>query len=909
MMQQFSTKFIKTTILILVMTGGLKAFAQEKRPEKIYRLWYDAPAPELPITSMDSLNRMSLTEATPIDPAWENWSLPMGNGYLGASIFGRTVTERVQITENSLAAKSLYGGVGLTNFAELYIDFNHRTPSGYTRSLRLNDAVSTVKYTQDGVVYQREYFTSYPDKVMVIKLRASQKGKLSFTLRPQIPYKKEFGVASKNNGRMGKVTAQNDIITLAGKMEVLNILFEGQFRVIPSGGSMKALNDETGDNGRIVVTDADSAVIVVAVGTNYKLQSKIFLEHNSLKKLDGTVSPHGKVSDILEKATAKNYARLLADHKKDYINLFSRARIDLGSTVSKLPTDKLLKNYKEGIIDTYLEELYFQYGRYLLICSSRPGTLPPNLQGIWSQYDITPWTGGYWHNINVQMNYWPAFNTNLVELFKPFVDYNLAYREAATIGATQYIKKNNPKMLSPDGDNGWTIGTGASAYNISSPGVHSGPGTGTMTSKMFWDYYEFTGDKNILRNITYPTVLGMSKFLSKVVIDTAGLLLTSPSYSPEQRSRVTKEHYQTVGCAFDQQMIYESHQDVLKVAKMIGSKDPILPVLQHQLPKLDPVQIGLDGQLKEYREEQYYGDFVDPKHRHTSQLVGLYPGTMINSSTPAWLDASRESLDRRGDKATGWGMAYRLNLWARIKDGDRAYLLYQTLLQRCTLDNLWDTHPPFQIDGNFGGTAGVAEMLLQSHEGFIDLLPAIPQKWKTGSFDGLLARGNFEVSANWKNNQAMNFAIKSKVGGICKLRYPNIQQAVVKNASGKQIILLSKKKDFVSFKTKAGDSFTISAIPTHSKVTAPSDLVIQENRNDVVVMQWKKSPDAIAYNVYAHYGDSPDYQLVRQHVTGTTATYKIATENVAKHCIFKVTAVNNQGRESDGIRVNVVKDK
>ena len=880
--------------------------AQKSLP-KNYTLRYDQPAPVLPITNLDSLNTQTLVEATPLDPAWENWSLPMGNGYLGASLFGRTVTERVQLTENSMAAKSLYGGVGLTSFAELYLDFDHKRPRNYSRTLRLNDAISTVKYEQDGVFYEREYMASFPDKVLLIRLTASKKGNLSFTLRPEIPYKKPFGPASKNNGRMGRVSAQNDLITLSGKLEQLNILFEGQFKVIPTGGTLKAYTDADGDNGKIVVIGADAALILVAVGTNYKLDSSIFEERTNARKLADTTSPHPAVTAIIKRASAKPYADLLAAHKKDYTTLFSRATVDFGAKESALTTDALLKNYKAGIIDPYLEELYFQYGRYLLICSSRPGTLPPNLQGIWSQYDITPWTGGYWHNINIQMNYWPVFTTNLSELFQSFADYNLAYRRAATKGATDYIKRNNPgKLMKGEGENGWTIGTGASAYNISTPGIHSGPGTGAMTTKMFWDYYYFTGDKKILKDITYPALLGMSKFLAKVVVDTAGLLLTNPSYSPEQRWQKVKEHYKTVGSAFDQQMIYENHQDVLKAAKQLGDTDAFLSVIQDQLPKLDPVQVGWSGQIKEYREEKYYGEIGDPQHRHTSQLVGLYPGTLINSTTPAWLDAAKESLNGRGDKATGWGMAFKLNLWARTKDGDRAYTLYKTLLQKGTLDNLWDTHPPFQIDGNFGGTAGVAEMLLQSHEGFIDLLPALPQQWNTGSYAGLVARGNFEVSAQWTDGQASRFTIKSRVGGSCKLKYPAIDQATVKNAAGKPVNGVSEKRDFIEFDTKAGDVFTIAGIPASKKVANPSNLTIREQHDERIVVQWDKSPDAVAYKIYTHVGDSPDYTLVQSNTTTTTAEHKFTDLRAAKHGIMRVTAVDKTGRESDGLTVQVV---
>jgi hypothetical protein len=353
-------------------------------------------------------------------------------------------------------------------------------------------------------------------------------------------------------------------------------------------------------------------------------------------------------------------------------------------------------------------------------------------------------------------------------------------------------------------------------------------------------------------------------------------------------------------------MIFESHNDVLKAANILKDSNLFLAVIKKQLPKLDPVQIGWSGQIKEYREEKYYGELVqDPKHRHTSQLVGLVPGTMINSTTPAWLDAAKVSLNRRGDKATGWGMAFRLNLWARIKNGDRAYLLYKTLLQKCVLDNLWDTHPPFQIDGNFGGTSGVAEMLLQSHEGFIDLLPAIPSAWSKGSFNGLLARGNFEIAAQWENSRASRFTVKSNIGGICKLKYFNINKAIVKNASGKSIALLLKQPDFISFSTKPGEVYSITSIPGYKKVTNPSGLVIKENSKSNVIVTWDKSPDAVSYNVYVHFGDAPDYTLIQSKTKALGLRYKIPAEKEMEHCILKVTAVDKTGRESSGIRINV----
>ena len=902
--------FLLTTLLFVSFGECFQIYAESKHQgatSKPYVLWYNEPVPEIPI----KYNETNSLNDNPRDNAWENWSLPIGNGYLGANIFGRTMTERIQLTDNTLASRSHYNGAGLTNFAELYLDFNHQNPVHYRRGLRLNDAVAFVQYTQGDTFYEREYYASYPDKVMVIKLKADKKGALSFAVRPEVPYLRSFGKADGNRGRSGKVTASGNLITLSGVIEFPAIHYEGAFKVIAYGGSMNAANDKNNDHGQINVSKADSALILVAIGTDYKLESRIFTEKDFSKKLAGNTHPHERLSSVIEQASLKSPEQLYQAHVKDYSGLFARVNLDLSSAPSTIPTDELLKKYKEGFVDHYLEELYFQYGRYLLICSSRPGTLPPNLQGIWSQYEVTPWTGGYWHNINIQMNYWPVFNTNLTELFQSYVDFNEAFRDEASTIATDYIRKYAPKKVSyQPGGNGWTIGTGANAYSISGPGGHSGPGTGGLTTKLFWDYYEFSGDKELLKAHCYPAMLGMSEFLSKTVIDTLGYLLASPSASPEQEVRDSngKSHYYiTTGCAFDQQMIYENHADVIKAAQITNDKSPLLPVLKTQLSALDPVQVGYSGQIKEYREEKLYGEIGEYHHRHISNLVGLYPGTIINSNTPAWLDAARVTLNQRGDQSTGWAMAHRLNLWARIKDGDRAYTLLQTLLKKGTMNNLWDTHPPFQIDGNFGGTAGVAEMLLQSHEGYIHPLAALPQDWSKGSFSGLLARGNFEVSAEWENSQAARFTIHSKIGGICKLKYFNVNKAVITNSSEKKVVVKTRKTDYVEFETSADETYLITSIPVYQKIAPPSNPKINHQvGNGKITLSWDASPDAVTYRVYKHTGNSPDYQLIKSGVKTNSFKNVILEQGKNEHSIFRITAVDKTGRESEGVNLNVL---
>jgi alpha-L-fucosidase 2 len=626
--------------------------------------------------------------------------------------------------------------------------------------------------------------------VLVLKLSANQPGKVSFTLRPEIPYLRE---ASEKYARNGTVVAADGLITLSGSIPFFSVNYEAQIKVINTGGTLSA------GEGTITVSNADSVVLLIAVGTNYELSSRVFLESINSRKLDATSFPHAKVSTLISNAAATGYDQLLENHLADYQNLFLRTQLDFDSDVPAIPTKALLATYQEGDANPYLEELMFQYGRYLLIASSRKGTLPTGLQGVWSQYEVTPWTGGYWHNINVQMNYWGAFSVDLAETFVPYIEYFQAYWPKAKENATHYVRKNNPEAVTED--NGWTIGTSGSPYVIHAPGGHSGPGTAGFTSKLFWEYYDFTRDENYLREVGYPALLGTSRFLSKTVMPTEdGLLLVDPSASPEQH--VNGKVYITKGTTFDQGFVWENHQDVLKAAEILGVQDDYLAVAKEQMTKLDPILVGASGQIKEFREEKFYGDLGDPKHRHVSHLCALYPGTLINSQTPEWLQATIVSLDARGNNTTGWAMAHRMNLRARTKDGDEAYAVYKKLIQERTYENLWTTHPPFQIDSNFGSMAGVAEMLLQSHEGCIEPLAALPSAWPNGEYSGLVARGNFVVSAVWKNGRATSFEILSRSGGLCSIKYASIDAVQLINDRGDAVAFTTEAADRIAFKTE-----------------------------------------------------------------------------------------------------------
>lgn len=790
------------TRLFLLFIMCLFILPSASAQQKEYSLWYSQPAPN------EGAENIVKSRGFPYDKYWERWSLPIGNGYMGACIFGRTDTERIQLTEKTFGVKGPYKKGGIGNFAEIYIeDIHHDQPLNYKRSLRLNDAISTVNYQYEGVNYTREYFANYPSNVIVVKLKADQPGKISFTLRPVLPYLHEYN--DEGTGRTGKVSAQNDLITLTGDIQFFRLPYEAQIKVIPSGGQLKAMNDESGNNGTIRIQQADSVVLLINAQTAYQLKSSVFTASPE-NKFTGNEHPHRAVSQCIQKAADKGYEVLCKEHIADYQSLFSRVDLRLCDETPGIPTDSLLHDYQRGKESLYMDELLFQYGRYLLIASSRKGSLPPHLQGAWSQYEYAPWSGGYWHNINIQMNYWAAFNTNLAEVFIPYVEYNEAFRQSANEKATGYIKKNNPDALSaiPE-ENGWTIGTGANAFSIDSPGGHSGPGTGGFTTKLFWDYYDFTRDEDILKKHSYPAMLGMAKFLSKTLKPTEeGYLLADPSSSPEQYHNGTT--YQTKGCAFDQEMIWESFHDALKAADILKEESPFLRTIKEQIGKLDAIQIGESGQIKEYREEKKYSDIGDPRHRHISHLCALYPGTLINAETPEWLKAATVTLNNRGDKSTGWGVAHRLNLWARVKDGDMAYQRFQLLLKKYILENLWNMHPPFQIDGNLGGTAGVAEMLIQSHEGYINPLPALPTAWRDGSYEGLVARGNFVVSVFWKQGLMTQMNILSRAGGECVIQYKDIANFTIKDAKGKKVKTIRESKNRIRFATQKGNTYYLN---------------------------------------------------------------------------------------------------
>ena len=909
--------------LVLAMlplpTAVLAAEGAEGTPapqaeEKTYKMWYKTPAKQ-------DLSGF-LTEA-----------LHIGNGYMGVSVFGGTDTELLAINENSLfnpyisnsgTSKVMYAPSGeerpnsneggLNLLSKTYLDFGHGEVTNYTRYLSLNDAIAGVSYDHNGVTYTREYFSTYPDKVTVLHLTASQEGALTFTLRPEAVFTNDYLMTPGDGySKSGAATVSGDTVTVKGTMDYFGINYEGLFKVIPEGGTLAA-NEE---NATVTVTGANSATVLIAVGTNYEMTSEVFTSSDATK-LDRTADPHGKVQGYLDAAAAKSYEALRQAHIDDYREFFDRAQIDLGGVFSDtVPTNELVTAYKNGTWNPYIEELMFQFGRYMLIASSREGCLPSNLQGIWNFCDSSAWSSGYWHNINVQMNYWPAFNTDMAELFQSYVDYNEAFRKQAQANADSYLKTiKAPNMAAAGtGGNGWAVGTGCNPYRCSAPsaGGHSGPGTGAFTSLLFWDYYDFTRDEDILRNHTYPAVEGMAQFLSQTLVEQPdGKWLVGNSASPENISgkdpETGKQDYiRTVGSAFDQQMVYENHLVTQKAAQILGytaADHPILATIEEQIDHLDPVNIGWSGQIKEYREENYYGDLGEWAHRHISQLVGLYPGTSINGTTDAWQDAAVVSLTNRGDGSTGWATAHRQLAWARLQDGENAYRLLSKLITARVNSSMWLSYnsaknSPFQIESHFGYTTGMAEMLVQSHAGYVEFLPALPETWATGSFTGLTTRGNFSVDAQWENGQATRLVLRSRAGSDCSVKYPGIANATIVDSKGNAVSVTKEGNDLISFPTTKGESYTVTGLAAPGKVAAPGTLTLKPDGSKIQ-LSWGASADAASYNVYRAVNDEGAYTAVATGITGTTYSYDPVDLKGTDRLTLRVTAVGSNGQESKG---------
>lgn len=799
----------RTLLLFLVLLCPVALIVAADDGPKM-KLWYLSPA--------DAAVKDG-TDAWTDDVEWLK-ALPLGNGSLGAMVFGDVPMERIQLNEetmwsgspqhsdNPVAAENLQrirqllfegryreateltnrtqvctgAGSGSGNgkdvpygsfqtLGDLWIDFDCKDEyTDYYRDLDLETAVATVSYTQDGVRYRREIFVSRPDQVMVVRMTADRRGALSFTCRMTRP---ERFTTSCEDGQLVMSGALND--GHGGS----NLRYMARLKAVARGGETSCTDDA------LRVSGADEVILLLAASTDYRLDYPLYKGRDYVNI----------TRRAIEQAGHKSYTSLLKAHLKEYEPYFDRVSLRLGGDESQdIPTDERLERVKQGGDDEHLCELMFQYGRYLLIASSRPGTMPANLQGIWANKVQTPWNGDYHTNVNIQMNYWPAEVANLSECQLPLFDL-----------IASLVKPGHETARVQYGMGGWVVHPITNIWGYTSPGessswgMHPG-GTGWLCQHIC-EHYRFTGDKDFLQRM-YPVLKGAVEFyLDWLTVDPrSGKLVSGPAASPEN-SFVAPDGSRaqiSMGPTHDQQVIWQLFDDFGMASRELGIDDDLVRRVAAAKANLAPTKIGHDGRIMEWAEEF---EEVEPGHRHISHLFAVHPGAQINMlQTPELAAAAGKSMDYRiahGGGHTGWSSAWLIIQYARLLRGEQAKGSLDTVLRRCVMPNLFTQHPPFQMDANFGTTAGIAEMLLQSHvydngAYVLQLLPALPAAWPDGEFTGLKARGGFEVSAQWQAGRMVELRVKSLLGNDFRVWYDGDYIASEKIGRGKTWVWRSR---------------------------------------------------------------------------------------------------------------------
>lgn len=784
---------------------------------------------------------------------WENEALPLGNGKIGVKVFGGIKTELIHFNEKTLWSggseiKGFDGGMGkrdkgrafreigdlldkgdnktatarmkelqgdmtgfgaYQSFGNLYFSFDgEETADKYVRDLDLDTASAMVSYKREKASFTRHYFVSYPDNVFVGRLQAEGEESL---------FGFEMYAASEQKGT---VIADEEGISIYGTVKAnagLGAKDGEDANSMKYGGFIKVITDGTTQvNGeRISVKDCTQAVVIMSLATNYI---------NNYPDYFDCSEPLEKAKETVLKASEKSFGDLYRAHIKDYGELYNRVSFSLGQEETPLTTDFMLKRFgKKGEYKRSLIATLFQYGRYLLIASSREGSLPANLQGIWNAKNNPPWCCDYHFNVNVQMNYWPAYVANLAETALPYIDFVNSLKKPGRVLANLSLGIGEDK---DDGTPDYEKETGFMLHTMVSPlgfvGMGSkwewgwAPTNGAWALQGMYDYYRFTGDVQRLKEDIYPAMQECAFMWTKLLREdkSSKRLVVSPGYSPEHGPVAA-------GNTYDQCIIYNLYSEVLEAAQELEEKGfgdavdkELIALIEEQLPRLEPLSVGKWGQIREwYKEDSFFmrgyaNKGVQKKHRHISHLLSLYPFKQISPDDERLKKAALTTLNDRGPKSTGWGLAIRLLSYARLGEGEKCNLIVENIMRDAILKNLFGTHPPFQIDGNFGFTAGVCEMLLQSHGAYIALLPALPSCWHEGEIKGLKARGNFEVGIKWENDRLKNATVVAINGGECKVKYDG-KIMLVYDEEGKEIET-SFENGVTAFFAEKGKKYTLS---------------------------------------------------------------------------------------------------